>query len=159
MEINADYVRGFADADGGISGHVVSLHNTDLELMGRIAEFLEYLGLDFMVTYKQPKGCLKCATLQITGLRNLLIYHDKIGFCMERKQEKLKERIKYLCRKGRPYNIEEYKLYLRMKEEGASYRTMAKALGLSPSAVDRREKRGVWPLGDELQGMIKKAVY
>ncbi len=159
MEINADYVRGFADADGGFNGHIVSLHNADLVLLKRMGEFLEKLGIKYRIAYKRPKGHKICGVIQITGLRNLLLYADKIGFCMERKQNTLMERINYSCRKGRPYNLDDHDLYIRLKSEGATYREMASSLGLSPSTVDRREKRGVWPLDSDLESTIRRVVY
>ena len=158
MEINADYVRGYADADGGFNSHIISLHNTDLDLLSKIGVFLSSIGIEYSTAYYQPKGHKKAGRIQITKLKNLLIYADKIGFCMERKQQALEERIKHLCRKGRLYNKEEYEKYLVMKAQGASYRKMSKVLGLSPSTIDRREKRGVYPLDETLFEMIEKIV-
>ena len=158
MDINSDYVRGFADADGGFTGHIVTLSNTDLELLGKIASFLDGLGIEYYITYIRPKGYKKMGKIQITGLRNLLLYASEIGFCMTRKQRALEERIKHLCRKGRPYNADDYELYLELKSQGTSYRAMAKALGLSPAAIDRREKRGIYPLDSELFAIAKRIV-
>ena len=158
MEISTDYIRGFADADGGFASHFIHLTNTDIDLLKRIGHTLTALGIHYHITYFQPKGHKKYGRLNITGLKNLLLFAKYIGFNIESKRVRLEDRIKHLCRKGRAYNPEDYALYVKMKAEGATYRAMAEALGLSSSTIDRREKRNLYPLDEQLLLLIKQFV-
>jgi len=156
MKINADYIRGFADADGGWVAHGVALNNTDLNLLKHIQKYLQTLNIKSRLSVQQQGNYLPCGRLVIIGLPNLTRYAIHIGFAMQRKQQFLEDYIKHLSRPRRPYNPKDYDKYLQMKANGASYRKMAAALDLSPSTIDRREKRGTYPLDDEILKLVRQ---
>jgi len=156
MKINADYIRGFADADGGWTNHGVTLNNTDLNLLRHIQRYLQTLKIKSRLNVHQQGNCLPCGRLTIIGLPNLVRYAIRIGFAMQRKQQPLENYIKHLTRPRRPYNPEDYDRYCKLKAEGTSYRKMAAALDLSSAAIDRREKRGTYPLDETVLRGIRK---
>ena len=99
--------------------------NTDLDLLGRIRERLAALGVMGKIHLAYPKGKVivtskgasvakrDCYYLRIFSSTSIIRFYEKVGFSIERKEEKLRD-IAYILREfghGRRASIEWIRRY------------------------------------------------
>lgn len=138
-KIDSGYVRGFADADGCISGMTITLVNTEKELIERMSDYLNEININHKIVIKKNKGSAKTVySIQIYGFWNIAKYTDDIGFGMTRKLKRLIEYLHHMLRDGWVYDIRQYEKYLDWKDSKKSQREGAKSLGLALSVFQRR---------------------
>lgn len=85
-EIQAGFLRGFYDAEGGVSIGTIKLSQKDEEILKRVQKMLENFGIESRVSHSKKEFCLV-----ITGLSNFEKFRRSISFGLTRKQEKLIE--------------------------------------------------------------------
>lgn len=151
--VTADYIRGFADGEGGFHDHIVEIGNTDWRLLERIRDELYELNIECTITRKDPPRGTNhepFSLLRITGIKNLAGFAYFIGFGQARKQQSLENYLKSLCRQGREYNLKDNNEYITMSADGHSLHSVANKLGLAYNAIWKRVHNAIWPIPDEL---------
>ena len=157
--VTPDYVRGFADGEGGFSGHQAYLTNTDWRAIERIRDCLSDLGVECTLqrTKSRAKNHKPCYILKVFGVLNLARFAVLVGFTIGEKQKRLESYIQFACRKGRQYNLAAYETYLQLKDNGASIRQMSFAVGVAYNAMWKRVKN-VYPIDPDDLVFLKAAL-
>lgn len=147
---SVDYIRGFADGEGGFHGHAIHMANTELPLIQGIAKTLSEVGIKCAIQRQKTYGRRKqIYRLVITDTLNIARYAYHIGFCQQSKQEAVEHYIQHICRKGRRYNLEDYYQYVELSGQGASIRKMSRVLGIYYNTMWTRITRNIYPLSDK----------
>ena len=155
--INADYIRGFSDGEGGFHRNRVHIANTDFRIIERIRDCLSELDIECTVQ-KHEFADLKradCFVIIIMGVLNLMRFAVLIGFCQNRKQLALEQYIRHVCRKGRKYNLPDYYEYCKLNNQGTSILQMSKTLNIAYYSMWRRIRQGTYPIPDDDLAILK----
>ena len=147
------YVSGFADADGGVTNHGVTITNTDVGLLRMMSTILESAGIANAVCARPVPTNQRHSqvhSLYITGFRNLLLFYHRVGFRMERKRNKLAALLAHYSRKGTQYCLSDYQMAMELVEGGMAMNKVSLHIGVGLSTVNRRFERGTWPLSQEV---------
>jgi len=89
-KIKVEFLRAFYDDEGSVLKKEIKLYSINKEGLEQIKILMKELGFDKLKIYS-GYGCMRNVYALVT--RNLNLFHEKIGFCLKRKQNKL---IKYL---------------------------------------------------------------
>ncbi|MBE0635630.1 hypothetical protein IH601_06520 [Candidatus Bipolaricaulota bacterium] len=122
-EITADYISGFADADGCISGYRIDITNTDREILAGMRDWLRARGIQCrIIAGGAPvrRNHKQAYHLRITHYTDLLRFRNIVGFRLHSKREKLDIRLIEGSKPGKLYCIEEHDLAFHMLHDGAS---------------------------------------
>ncbi len=106
-KVPAEFLRGMFDSDGSASGRV-GLYNSDLELIKYCRDLLhKHFRMSFKKVRINTRKGRKCVIrgrktqttknnycIQFQGYNDVLIFHDRIGFSVQRKQEMLNKLMK-----------------------------------------------------------------
>lgn len=91
LEIQAGLLRGFFDAEGGVSKAVVAATQKNGEILKQMQKMLRNFGIKSKVRPQTKRK--KYFRLAIYGLSNLEKFHNLVGFGLARKQKKLTEEV------------------------------------------------------------------
>ena len=101
VEIQCAFLRGLFDTDGGVS-RLIHLTTTSRKLAYEVQQMLLGVGiLSSLVLLRgavPEKGWAAAYRIQITGGRDALLFQERIGFSVARKQEALQQRVCRLTR-------------------------------------------------------------
>lgn len=105
-EFPAEFLRGFYDSEGGMYGNTLGLSNTNLELLQYVRDLLErHFSIPSRIGIAHKKGVTHfyrgrkitatkdCYYLRIKRRESQRKFHEKMGFSIARKQEKLKKAV------------------------------------------------------------------
>ena len=116
------FIQAFFDCEGSISGFIVGngrfdfelmAANTDLEILEEIQEELENMGVSSSLYLHHSRGRIittrkgtavaskECYVLCVAGVQSIMNFEEKIGFCISRKKEKLRDIVHILRRFGK----------------------------------------------------------
>lgn len=150
MGVTSEYIKGFADADGGYHDKTITFTNTQLILLERIRYALEGLGIECRIRPRNSTGS-PTFILRITKYDNLKRYQDLIGFGHPRKRRLLAEYVAHMERPGALYNWEEANQADLLRRQGHSSWAIAKELNIPQSTIYRRFRQGLWPLNKAIE--------
>jgi len=156
--VGPSYVRGFADADGGMIARGVAITNTDEEILRRIGEKLSVLGISHSIYSRRApanRNHSQAFDLCISSARDNLLFFYYIGFSMSRKQDALARHLLHYTRTGTQLCLEQHNTAIAVLEIGKSQREAARAIGVHESMVHKRLQRGGWPLSKQLVSALR----
>jgi len=150
------FLRGLYDSEGSICKRggkeclEVVLVNTRRELLEFAEGLLKKLGIDsyIYIINDRRKNRRTCYRLSITGKDNLLLFYDKVGFTIRRKQQRLENLVRTI-RELRAYGIDDRRVRWRPSrkrlrelywEKGLSLEEIAGKYRVSPPTVCNRMK-------------------
>jgi len=149
-EVQAAYLRAFADSQAWVQDRCVGFCVKNTTGLKEIQGLIENLGISVRFHFYR-----KSSRLYISGRRNIETFAVKVGFVIKRKQEKLTK------------ILASYKLYrtpteeinklipnmIQLRRQGLSYAKIARGLGVSKPAVQKRLRSLLLPLimPDELR--------
>lgn len=148
FKIDESYIRGFGDADGTCQGNIISLSNSNRELLLEIGFALREIGIKnglyenskVIISVITNKPHKKSYRLSISGVDNLSRYAILIGFNIDYKMNNLISYIRSQCVNGKPGNLKLYYKYLDMKNVGYGVTKMASLLNMTLSNLQWRIK-------------------
>lgn len=150
------FLRGLYDSEGSICKYrekehlAIILANTKRELLELAKNLLKKLGIDSRIyaINDRRKNHKICYRLVITSKDNLLLFYDKVGFTIKRKQQRL-ENLARTIRELRAYGIDDRRARWRPSGEelhelywnkGLLQREIAKKCCVSVRTVRNRMK-------------------
>lgn len=142
------FLRGFFDGEGTVYAsepRAIYAYNTDYELMLFVQKCLSVVGIYTNIHKKTDNRVNRslCYILGIYGRENIQKYHNKVGFSIQRKQERLDKLIKsYVTRQ---YNPQIYFKVMELSKQGLSVSEISKEVHLSHQRVFGWTKVGEIP--------------
>lgn len=152
----SSFLRGLYDSEGSIckcggkERLEVVLDNTKRELLEFAKDILKKLGIDshIYVINDRRKNRRTSYRLAISGKDNLLLFYEKVGFIIRRKQQRL-ENLVQTIRESRAYGIDDRRVRWKPSQEqlkelywgqGLSLREIAERYHVSVPTVRNRMK-------------------
>jgi len=135
LKIQAKFIQGFADSEGGIDSgkRRINLTSTNLEGLKEMQELTNNLKIRSVIQKSErDKNRKDCYNLRIQDRESMILFHQHIGFKIKRKQKYLEECLNSYNLWTIPHK-ESAKLIPKMKElraQGLTYEEIGKKLGI-----------------------------
>lgn len=141
LDIKSSYLRAFFDSQGHVvytgSGKTVRRKITATKANREVLEELGELLLAFNIKWQIRPASNKSWQVVITGRNSIQSFSERIGFTIERKKRVLNESLKsYKNWVTSPIVVDRLTPQMKkLRQDGFSYKWIAKTLGLSVSTV------------------------
>ena len=139
IKIQAKFVQGFADSEGGVDVEErrVNLTSTNKEGLEQVQELINNFKIRSTIQKSKRETSKDCYNLRIQDRKSLELFSKHIGFIIKRKQKDLEKCLKNYKMWTIPHK-ESAKLVPQMKElraQGLTYEEIGKRLGIGTATV------------------------
>jgi len=144
-KIICSFLKGFIDSEGTIREYCMEITSSNKMGLDQMKELLLKIGIKRISFYKDWKSVWK---LIFSGKDNLLVFYEKVGFSIKRKQAKLESAIQYKFAS----TTKEYLNVLDLRKMGYDYIQISKMTGINKWKVES------WYKGESIPHQFRRDI-